>query len=263
MLQHVLETLADSGVKTLHAILPRIHADREKFMGDGSRWGLKIHIWYGWKLTDELLSTFLDFPSKTATQIVIGPADCLPDPAELRSGGRSQVLVLDHANSSRNWIRISADDSKHFYDTGFIRYLPRVHTNSWIDSSTPAKLLRSQTAILHGEFPLMHTFAQEKAPGIWIGRNANVHPSAKLVPPVYIGTSARIDRDATVGPNAVVSKRDIVGESTIIQNALVGYHTAVGAHLRLNDSVLLGCILHSTTNSTYLRITEPLLADEL
>jgi hypothetical protein len=256
ILQHVLESLGDLGVTTLHTLLPSFEIERQKFLGDGSRWGMSILTWYGLELIDECLFESLQRPADSAEPVLIGPA-------ELRNSDSSKILVLDPNNDSRNWISLTATDATSFFQFGSLPNLPRVQINSWLDSGTPEKLLQSQSAILSGVFPLTHAFAQEKEPGIWIGRHANVHPTARLIPPVYVGTSAHIERNAVVGPNAVISKRDIVGESTIVENAMVGYHTAVGPHLRLNDGVLLGDMLHSTRNATYLRICDSILATEI
>jgi NDP-sugar pyrophosphorylase family protein len=263
ILQHVLEALADQGVRTLHAVLPHFDGGREEFLGDGSRWGMKIQTWYGSGLTEEIMAVSMENPEMESQRLLLGPADSLPNLSELPARSSSHMIELDSHENSRNWYFLEGQYLGKFTRGAELDNLPRVQASSWLDSSTPEKLLRSQTAILTRQYPLTHLFAQEREPGVWIARNAIIHPSAKIISPVFIGTSAHIGREAVIGPNAVVSKRDIIGESTSIQNSLVGYHTAVGSHLHLHEAVLLGNVLHCTRNVTYLCIEDPVLAADI
>jgi mannose-1-phosphate guanylyltransferase len=66
------------------------------------------------------------------------------------------------------------------------------------EHSTPERYLASNWAVLDGA-RLRHPPSH-----VGIDPTARIHPTARLVGPVAIGTGARIDADVTVGPYAVV-----------------------------------------------------------
>lgn len=262
MLQHVVESLADNGVTLVHALLPYFDGPREDFLGDGSRWGLRIRTWYGLTPSDEVILDSIRQADDADVRVLVGQADCLPSLAQLPMTASSYKIVIDTEDQTRNWLSLALPDASTLLHAGKFENLPSVHERTALDASTPQRLLRSQKAILTREYKIGYVFAKEEQPGVWIGRNAHIHPSATLVPPVYIGASAHVERDATVGPHAVVSTRGSIGEATVVHDALIGDHTSIGAHLRIAEGILLGNMLHSVPQATFLQISDKVLATE-
>jgi NDP-sugar pyrophosphorylase family protein len=98
-------------------------------------------------------------------------------------------------------------------------------------------------------------------PGVWTGRNAYIHPKAKIVPPVWIGENSHIGSQVELGPGAIIGANVIVDEGATIRNSTVLERTYVGRlvdithrtvdrelvvdnfsgeHVRLRDDLLLG-----------------------
>ena len=81
---------------------------------------------------------------------------------------------------------------------------------------------------------------REVRPGVWLDSGARVHKLSRLVAPVYVG------RRTSVGPSAVVTRftnleRDCrVGEGTVVNEATVLPHTALGIGLEVSDAVVHG-----------------------
>ncbi len=161
ILQHVMDSLADYGVKQLHAVLPYYDGRRERFLGGGSRWGMKIFYWYGDKPTEDM---FFEDPlsEKGKTdRYVVAWADCLPQLSELPTDGASYMVALERSTRNRNWLFLSATDAVRFVRKQVINYESTLAATCYLDSSTPARLLESEALVLTKQFPLTQTFARE------------------------------------------------------------------------------------------------------
>lgn len=66
------------------------------------------------------------------------------------------------------------------------------------------------------------------APGIWVGHNYAIHPSARLAAPVYIGANCQVGREVELGPHAVLGADVIVDEEATVRGSAVLDHTYVG-----------------------------------
>jgi NDP-sugar pyrophosphorylase family protein len=104
---------------------------------------------------------------------------------------------------------------------------------------------------------------QQIAPEVWIERNTVIHPSARLIPPVYIGEAGRIGRDVVVGPDVVLGSNVVVDDEATVAHSIVTEHTYLG---RLVNSV--GRVVDKTTiidihTSQSVQIVDPFLLAEI
>jgi lipopolysaccharide/colanic/teichoic acid biosynthesis glycosyltransferase len=65
-----------------------------------------------------------------------------------------------------------------------------------------------------------------------------LHPTARLIPPLYIGENSRIGRGAQIGPFAVIGQNCIINEHTILINSMVAAGTYVGEGLELDSAIV-------------------------
>ncbi len=107
----------------------------------------------------------------------------------------------------------------------------------WLDVGTPESYLQAHRDVLERVF--------ETAVGDALGSDftlvdetADVHSDAKLVPPVYVGPGAVVERGSRLGSLAVLGAGARLEEGAIVENAVVGAHTRVGA-----SAVVIGSIL--------------------
>jgi hypothetical protein len=103
---------------------------------------------------------------------------------------------------------------------------------------------------------------REVRPGIWLDDDARIHKLSRLVAPVYVG------RSTTVGPSAVVTRfsnleRNCrIGEGTVVDEATVLPHTAVGSCLELSHAVVDGNRFADLDHNIAFQIADPnLLCD--
>jgi len=78
----------------------------------------------------------------------------------------------------------------------------------------------------------------EMRPGVVIGEDVELHPSAQLEGPALIGSNTRIGAGATVGPHAVVGTNVLVGEDARVAHGVVLDRAHVGPGAQVRGGVL-------------------------
>ena len=109
-----------------------------------------------------------------------------------------------------------------------------------LDVQSLQGLLRTQGEVLAGARSELVLAGRQIEPGIWLGRDASVHPSADLRPPVFVGENCHIEAGVQVGPNAAVGGHCIIGKDTTLENTAILPRTCVGEDLSLKDSMVDG-----------------------
>ncbi len=107
----------------------------------------------------------------------------------------------------------------------------------WLDVGTPESYLQAHRDVLERSFP---TEVGEALGSDFtlVDPSAEVHPAARLVPPVYVGRDAVVEAGARAGSLAVLGQGSRLGEGAVVENAVVGARASVGA-----GSVVVGSIV--------------------
>jgi hypothetical protein len=95
--------------------------------------------------------------------------------------------------------------------------------------------------------------------GGWVGPRAKIHPTARLIPPFWIGARARIGRGCVVGPNALVSEGAILDRNVTVREGCVLPQTYLGRNTRLVHCAAAGSVLLDFRRSCRADITEPFI----
>jgi len=74
--------------------------------------------------------------------------------------------------------------------------------------------------------------------GLWLGQDASVHPSVRLVSPLYVGSGTCIEKDAELGRFAVVGNMSLIREKAQVAQSVIGARTMVGQNSQVFGSVL-------------------------
>jgi mannose-1-phosphate guanylyltransferase len=121
----------------------------------------------------------------------------------------------------------------------------------WLDVGTPETYLQAHRDVLERIF---HTeIGEALGPDFTlVDPTADVHADAKLVPPVYVGPGAVVEEGARLGSLAVLGAGARLAARGVVENAVVGARTKVGAAASVvgsivGDDVELGdgCELHN------------------
>mgnify|MGYP000462908799 CR=1 FL=1 len=116
----------------------------------------------------------------------------------------------------------------------------------WLDVGTPESYLQAHRDVLE------RTFETEvgKALGsdfTLVDPGAEVHPEARLVPPVYVGPGAVLEAHARVGSLAVVGAGSRVGAGAVVESgASIGDRTVLYPQVYVGHGAAIGsdCVLY-------------------
>ncbi|WP_017611966.1 sugar phosphate nucleotidyltransferase [Nocardiopsis salina] len=133
----------------------------------------------------------------------------------------------------------------------------------WEDVGTHESYLSAQADVLSGKVDV-DIDGFEVAPGVWVGEGSEVHPSAVLKGPLFIGDYAKIEAGAelreysVVGSNAVVraeafAHRTVlhdnvfIGRGANLRGTVVGKNTDIMSAVRVEEGAVVGedCVIES------------------
>jgi len=166
-------------------------------------------------------------------------------PATRLSGaeGSLDIWMLETSHfATRTDILNSLTDASSWTVNGYVNRLahPRDLRQLAVDALTGRCRLR----------PL----GSEVQPGIWVGQGAQMHRSARVVAPVFIGRNSIIGEDCTIADcSAVESDCEIDYGSTLSDVSLLP-NTYVGIGLDIRHSVVSGSTLLSLEHNVTLEI---------
>ncbi|MFN2586558.1 MAG: sugar phosphate nucleotidyltransferase [Actinomycetota bacterium] len=126
----------------------------------------------------------------------------------------------------------------------------------WTDVGNTDAYLQANHDALSGKVAV-EPVGFELRPGVWVGEDVEIHPTARVEGPSLIGDNVRIDAGAKVGPltvvadNAIVSddasvtssvllERAQVGPYSLARSAVIGRGTSLHRGVNLEESVVLG-----------------------
>jgi mannose-1-phosphate guanylyltransferase / phosphomannomutase len=133
-------------------------------------------------------------------------------------------------------------------DFGQWRELERTYLESAAGSSVPIIV----EAFVKG---------RQIAPGIWIGHNPLVHPSARLRGPLLIGDNCRIGRQAELCA-AVIGDEAMIDAEATVSNSTVLAHTYVGRMVNVTDRIAERGHLVDIRTGEYAEIVDSFLLTE-
>jgi mannose-1-phosphate guanylyltransferase len=121
----------------------------------------------------------------------------------------------------------------------------------WLDVGTPESYLQAHRDVLERIFSTRVGEALG-ADFTLVDESAEVHPGAKLVPPVYVGPGAVVEEGARLGSLAVLGAGARLAARGVVESAVVGAHTRIGEGASVVGSVVgddadlgAGCELHN------------------
>jgi len=100
---------------------------------------------------------------------------------------------------------------------------------------------------------------RELKPGVWVGRDTQIAPSAKLHGPCWIGHGVHLGANADVGPNVIIEDGTFVDQTAELVEAWVGPQTFVGALTRVTESLAWGHTLINYKTGSHIVVPDPFL----
>jgi mannose-1-phosphate guanylyltransferase/phosphomannomutase len=78
----------------------------------------------------------------------------------------------------------------------------------------------------------------ELKPGVWVGEDVEIHPTARVEGPCLVGDNVRIDAGARVGPLTVVADNAIVSDDSVVTGSVLLDRAQVGAYSMVRGAVV-------------------------
>ena len=118
----------------------------------------------------------------------------------------------------------------------------------WTDVGNTEAYLQANHDALSGKVRVELT-GFELRPGVWVGDDVEIHPTARVEGPCLIGDNVRIDAGARIGPLTVVADNAIVGDDASVTGSVVLERAQIGPYSSLRGAVVgRGTSLHRGVN---------------
>ncbi len=213
-LSRLLGELHRIGVRHVKLFTNRMSHQVVEFVGDGERWGMKISV-HPVRNDEKARQMFAKW--RKGKRAILAYADCLPHVASsVLEGPLSSWELHDEETSSPVQLASSA---------------------ALLSCLTPDDFRYSAKAVLNNQRPDIIVPAANPEDSVWLGRNVSIHPTAEIIPPVFIGRDVTIEKNTVVGPNATIESNCIVSEHVTATEAVVLSDTFVGEELDLSHKM--------------------------
>ncbi len=112
----------------------------------------------------------------------------------------------------------------------------------WEDVGTIDSFLRAQADVLDGKVDV-EIGGFEVSPGVWVGRDADVHPEAVLTGPLVVGDYTKIEAGAELREFTVIGSNVVVKPGAFLHRAVVQDNAQIGPQTNLR-----GCVIGKSTD---------------
>lgn len=242
LLQRALEQLVRLGCERIRVVLGTEARRIRDFLQSGERWGCQLSYHY---LAQQ--STFGSFMRSIDVNAVdhywLADAAQLPDiPASCGEDSPAGTYLCWHQNDTQHWSGWGRFSGAWLLSrSDGLSYAPleqQIITDEWLTPHTIAKplSLNSLSDVLSVSQSLLETLEEE----LTIGRGGHIHPSARIIAPIWIGEQVKISANAVIGPRTVIGSGSYIDEGTHICESTVMSDSYVGKELDLRRSVVQG-----------------------
>jgi hypothetical protein len=269
MLQRVLEKLVGLGCRRIAVI----HGDRpqrgESLLGDGERWGCQISHHYA-GADHRPLRLLARLVPGDIPPCVLAAADTLP------LGGLDLArpsVVCSEETGERQWtgwavmsgaaLRALAETVFDKHDlgrrmlAGLDQAPDQMLLTSTLSTASVAATLDSLPRLFNAPAGAEGITRRPYAEGVWIGSGSQIHPSARVHAPVYIGQNVLVSEQAEIGPNVTIGDNCIVDIGSHIEDSVLLPNTYVGQKLNVMRTLLAGNQLVNSRLGVAMRVSDP------
>jgi len=259
LLDYWLEACAEQGIGQVQIVMGDGAEQIERFVGDGTRWGLRIQ--YGFARPNEQPLDYvrqIHEPSDDGLLFMGGPV-FLRRRQAFRSSG---FLSLDACRFNRDGETFflfgkSAEEVRVLLEggDGSDRGLEQIHIHPFpIDSVAAYHDLNMK--MVRGEFARYLTAGYAMSDGSSVGYNVLTPPSAFLRAPIIVGNDCRMGTMSTIGPNVVIADHVIVDSRSEVSNCIILQDTYIGQNLEIHRKIVSGNRLIDPTDGTVVEIDD-------
>ena len=280
-IQHIVESMVSQGITTMELIVGHAPEGVEALLGNGDRWGCRFQYHLVGQ-PDRPYRSLRIIPALASEPWVLVHADRYPC-VEFQAAPTETALYFGDfaaesgqppswggtaafpaSGISEEFANYTASELQSYIDSlAASGAATTLHPTEWLDVSSPARLLESQSRLLDKKLPGLLLSGTEREPGIWISRNVTCHPTVQFTAPVYIGPNTRLSRGVRVGPCAVIGADCIIDTNTLVEQALIMEGSYVGEALEVSHAIVAQNLLVNVRLDASVDVTEGFLLDRL
>jgi NDP-sugar pyrophosphorylase family protein/lipopolysaccharide/colanic/teichoic acid biosynthesis glycosyltransferase len=263
-IQHIVESVLAQGATSIDFLLYHDPARYEAFLGDGARWGsvFQHHLIYRLETPYSPLRGL-----RLEGDVLLADESCL----YFTVGDLHLTKPMFDDQSWTGWGIIRAEQLTEKLladrDTMASAVLQGKGAPIWQPPAlcfrSAVEILKANEQFLEKRFDTLLCGGREIEPGIWLGRNVVLHPTAKLIAPVFLSADCQIGAASTIGPHAVIGKNCILGANLQFSHSLMLDGGFLGDGLALQGILVDRGRLTDTESGVHLHITDPLLAGKM
>jgi carbonic anhydrase/acetyltransferase-like protein (isoleucine patch superfamily) len=171
---------------------------------------------------------------------------------------------LDFWLVDAHWFRTAASGCTLPFRYGEFPGLPRPYRMSgYVNRLADARDLRRLVLDAFLSRCEIRPRGREVRPGIWIDEGARVHKYSRLVAPVYVGRSTKVDSSVVITRFSNLERNCRVGAGTVVDAATVLPHTVLGRGLDVSHAVVDGNKFVDLDRNVALQIDDPHLIQDV
>ncbi len=299
VMAYLVDMLGKQGVKDIVVSLYHLPGQIEAYFGPGRRWGIQFEYILqraAWGSAGAL--KWAESSLEDSTVLVI-PADTIIDLdlAAALAQHRQQKNVITAILSAPAPGDTPRPTGAYFIEPAAVRQIPArtpfdiqrdlipalerqgvpvgqvVSPHYWNGLETLADYqsgLRTYLLSSQAEAPQqgLATFMQYAsldgnriAPGIWVGQNNLIHPSARFAPAIKIGDHCRIGRDVELGPDVVIGSNIIIDDDATIRESIILDNTYVGKLVNIENRIVNANRVVDIASGQSVSVTDKFLLD--
>lgn len=269
LLQRAIEALAGADIRNLHVMLGEDPRPTRRFLDDGSRWGCRITYHHS-RDGESLGSLARRLGLEAGQHYVLADAARMPAwtphglDALRQPDAPAQIWISRQAGRPRwsgwgsfagEWLRASGAA----FDGSALEASPADGGAPVMTEVATVLSVMTPEAILASARHLLIAGKHQ----VTLGRGCRIHPTAKLLPPVWLGEKVHVGPGCTVGPEAVIEDGTMLERDGAATQALVLPRTFVGSGLGLDQAIAAGRRLVNVRLDTMVEIADAELLSSL
>lgn len=279
LVHHVIEHAVRCGAREVDVVVGSHDDAIREIANDGKRWGVqvRVHLPVGQTHSYSLMRSILGRNPHQDGEVLLLHTSVLCPQARpqiptsscgpvvyTRDGRWTGIALLNQKDAIENY---PLNGSRQQFESSLTEAAATrgllVDNEPALPFESGADFLASQHRLLSGEFPDLLSHLSTAEPGVWIGRNTRLHPTARITAPVYLGANCDIGKGVTMGPSAVVEDDCLIDDGVNAANCLVLSSSRVGEGLDLNNTVMCGTKVFNTKINAAIDICDDVLASDL
>lgn len=101
--------------------------------------------------------------------------------------------------------------------------------------------------------------ARSIAPGIWVGVDHSIHPTAMLAPPIYLGNNTWIGREVELGPQTILGSNVVIDDEATVHHSTIMSNTYVGCLVAVDHKIVTPTTISDPATADTTTIVDPFL----